>query len=425
VSPNDAEIEPFSKNDLQLQVDKSRPWLGASQKLNLLIKANWQDTRVNTIDEVQAIEVVVKPVVPLFLIILILAIILFVMGWLSGFNPNNPFPPHQGAVTSVQYDGIGGNAISSSNDRTIRKWNVSGFYRPFGGFDLGTLTEAQKAIRTVRYRPVNNNFVAAGLENGEIQILDSQAENKRPIATFTNQSDDRVFGLEYTLDARTLFSGHGSGTVLRWDLQSLFTNPPTQPSQIKKFDFAVIAIALVGQDDSTLAIAGRYNQLVLWNWVNNTVKQVPYPNVGGQDDYIQSISVPDLKRNLLATADNQGYMSVWDLSTCLQSDRPCQLVDGWKDAHNGKPVRSVAFSSQGCYLVSGGDDGQTKLWALTANGKRTSNINGKTLETNRSSISAVDIQLIGKDIVTISGTTEGRVLGQKTERLFNLGCDVK
>jgi WD40 repeat protein len=174
-----------------------------------------------------------------------------------------------------------------------------------------------------------------------------------------------------------------------------------------------------------LAIAGRYNQLVLWNWVNNTVKQVPYPNVGGQDDYIQSISVPDLKRNLLATADNQGYMSVWDLSTCLQSDRPCQLVDGWKDAHNSKPVRSVAFSSQGCYLVSGGDDGQTKLWALTANGKRTSNINGKTLETNRSSISAVDIQLIGKDIVTISGTTEGRILGQKTERLFNLGCDVK
>ena len=425
VSPNDAEIEPFHKNELQLQVDKSRPWLGISQKLNLLIKANWQDTRVNSIDEVQAIEVVVKPVVPLFLLILILAIILFLMGWLSGFNPVNPFPQHRGLVTSVQYDGIGGNAISSSNDRTIRKWHVSGFYRPFVGFDLGTLTEAQKAIRTVRYRPVNNNFVAAGLENGEIQILDSQSESQRPIATFTNQADDRVFGLEYTLDARTLFSGHGSGTVLRWDLQNLFTNPPTQPSQIKKFDFAVNAIALVGQDDSTLAIAGRYNQLVLWNWVNNTVKQIPYPNVGGQDDYIQSIAVPDLKRNLLATADNQGYMSVWDLSTCLQSDRPCQLIDGWKDAHNNKPVRSVAFSSQGCYLVSGGDDGQTKLWALTAKGKRTGNINGKTLEATRSSVSAVDIHLIGKDIVTISGTTEGRVLGQKTERLFNLGCDAK
>jgi WD40 repeat protein len=422
VSPNEAEVEPFNTTDLQLQIDKSRPWLGKAQKLNLLVKANWQDTRVNTIDEVQTIEVVVKPIVPLFLLVLLLAIVLFLMALLS--NPNTSFPPHQGAVTSVRYDGTGGNAVSSSNDRTIRMWNVSGFYRPFGHFDLGTLTEAKKAIRTVRYRPVSNDLLAAGLENGEIQILDSQVENKRPIATFINQADDRVFGLEYTLDSRTLFSGHGSGTVLRWDLQNLFTNPPTQPSQVKKFDLAINAIALVGQDDSTLAIAGRYNQLVLWNWVNNTVKTIPYPNSGGQDDYIQSIAVPDRKRNLLATADNQGYLSVWDLSTCLQGDRPCQMIDGWKDAHKSKPVRSVAFSSQGCYLASGGDDGQTKLWALTANGKRTGDLNGKTIENNNAAISAVDIHLTAKDILILSGTTQGRVLGQKTERMFNLGCDI-
>jgi WD40 repeat protein len=211
---------------------------------------------------------------------------------------------------------------------------------------------------------------------------------------------------------------------LRWDLQNLFTNPPTQPSQSKKFDFAINSIALVGQDDNTLAIAGRYNQLVLWNWVNNTVKTLPYPNVGGQDDYIQSIAVPERKRNLLATADNQGYMSVWDLSTCLQSDRPCQLVEGWNNAHNGKPVRSIAFSSQGCYLVSGGDDGQTKLWALTQNGKRTSDLNGKILATSRSPVSAVDIHLSANEVLTLSGTTEGRVFGQKNERLFRLGCDL-
>ena len=423
VSPNEVEVAPFSKTDLQLQIDKSRPWLGKAKKLNLLVKANWQDTRVNTIDEVQAIEIVVKPVVPLWLLILILATIFFFMGFLSSFNPNNPFPPHQDAVTSVHYDGTGNQAISSSNDRTIRRWNVAGFYQPFTGLDLGTLIEAKKAIRTVRYRPVSNDLIAMGLENGEIQILEHQSESKKPIATFINQSDDRVFDLEYTLDARNLFSGHGSGTVLRWDLQNLFANPPTQASQVKKFDFAINAIALVGQDDSTLAIAGRYNQLVLWNWVNNTVKLITYPNAGGQDNYIQSIAVPDRQRNLLATADTQGYMSVWDLSTCLQSDRPCQLIDIWKDAHNGKPVRSVAFSSQGCYLVSGGDDGQTKLWTLTSKGKRTDDMNGKTLEKSSSAINAVDIQLTTKDILTISGTSGGRVLGQKTERLFQLGCD--
>lgn len=427
ISPNDAEITPFGKTELQLQVDKARPWLGKVKKLNLLVKANWQDTRVNTIDEVQTIEVIVKPFIPLFWAILTLVILFLLLGWLSNFNPNNPFPAHQGAVTSVRFDGTGNRAMSSSNDRTIRLWDVGGFSNPFEGFDRGTVTEAPKAIRTVQYRPVQNDLVALGLENGEIQILDYQSNNKQPIATFINQADDRVFGLEYTLDARTLFSGHGSGTVLRWDLQNLFTNPPTQPSQVKKFDFAINAIAMVGQDDSTLAIAGRFNQLVLWNWRNDTVKTIEYPNKGGQDDYIQSIAVPDHNRNLLATGDNQGYMTVWDLRTCLpnnlQSNRPCQLVDAWKEAHSGKPVRAIAFSSQGCNLVSGGDDGQTKLWTFNTFGKRINDLSGKNLATSQASVSAVDIHLDAKDILTISGTTEGRILARRTAQVAGLSCN--
>ena len=422
ISPNSTEIPPFSTTEFQLQVDKYRPWLGKATKLNLLVKANWQDTRVNTIDEVQTVEIVVKPFVPLFLAIIILVILALLLGWLSNLNPNNPFPAHQGAVTSVQFDGTGNRAMSSSNDRTIRLWDVGGFSNPFEGFDRGTVTEAPKAIRTVKYRPVQNDLVALGLENGEIQILDYQANNKKPIATFINQADDRVFGLEYTLDARSLFSGHGSGTVLRWDMQDLFTNPPSQPSQVKKFDFAINTIALVGQDDSTLAIAGRFNQLVLWNWRNDTVKTIDYPNKGGQDDYIQSITTPDRNRNLLATGDNQGSISIWDIHTCLQSNRPCQVVDIWKNAHNGRPVRAIAFSSQGCNLVSGGDDGQTKLWTFNTFGSRINDLNGKSLATSPASVSAVDIHLDARDILTISGTTEGRILARRTPQIEGSSC---
>jgi WD40 repeat protein len=431
ISPNDATVEPFSKTELILEINKSRSWFAKVQKLYLFVKANWQDPRVNTVDEIQAVEVVIKPVIPIILVVLLTLLMLIPTWWLSWLNPNNPFPPHKGAVTSVQFDGTGTYGISSSNDRTMRKWDVDGFHLPWVNQDLGSIGEAQKAIRVVRFRPVNNDLVAAGLENGEIQIWDAHNISKSPLATFSNQSDDRVFDLAYTLDSRTLFSGHGSGTVLRWDLQNLFTNPPTQPSQIKKFDFAVTSIALVGKDDSTLAIAGRYNQLVLWNWVKDTVKVIPYPKLGkqeekgGQDDYIQSLSATDRKRSLLATGDNQGYMSVWDLKTCLQSNRPCEMLDGWESAHHGKPVRSVAFSDEGCYLASGGDDKEVKLWMLTGNGKRVSSfINGKTLEVRPSNVTAVDIHLTNKDVLTMIGTAIGRVVGQQSERLFNLGCDV-
>lgn len=87
-------------------------------------------------------------------------------------------------------------------------------------------------------------------------------------------------------------------------------------------------------------------------------------------------------------------------------------------------MRSVAFSSQGCYLVSGGDEGQTKLWVLTPNGKQTSDISGKVISTSAFPVNAVDIHLTNKDVLTLSGTTEERMVGEETERLFKLGCDL-
>jgi WD40 repeat protein len=392
----------------------------------LLLKSNWQDTRINNRNETQTIEVRVKPIIPTFFVILLILLISIPTWYLSPLNPTNPFPPHLSAVTSVQFEGSGTRAISSSNDRTMRKWFVDGFDKFWINQDIGVIAETNKAIRIARFRPVNNDMMAAGLENGEIQIWNYSNGNDQILAKFSASADDRVFGLEYTLDSRSLFSGHGSGTVLRWDLQNLLTVPPTQPSQSKKFDFSITSIALVGEDDTTLAIAGRYNQLVLWNWVNDTIKKVPYPKNGGQDDYIQSIAVAARKRNLLAATDNQGYMSVWDLSACLKSDRACQMLDGWENGHHGKPVLASALSEQGCYLLSGGDDGEVKLWALTGNGKRVGGLlNGTTLEVRPSAVTGVDIHLDGDNILTVVGTRAGRVVGHKVERMYKLGCDTK
>ena len=40
-------------------------------------------------------------------------------------------------------------------------------------------------------------------------------------------------------------------------------------------------------------------------------------------------------------------------------------------------------------------------------------------------MSEVLIHLTNKDVLTLSGTTEERMVGEKTERLFKLGCDLK
>ncbi len=80
-----------------------------------------------------------------------------------------------------------------------------------------------------------------------------------------------------------------------------------------------------------------------------------------------SLDAAEFQSNLLVSADNQGRITLWDLKKCSPSEE-CQPVEQW-DGHNEKAVRSVALSADGCYLVSGGDDGQVMLWSLTSEGK--------------------------------------------------------
>jgi WD40 repeat protein len=403
---------------------KARPWFGLSKKVPIRIQANWHDQRADIRDEIQTVDVLVKPIIPIWVSIVLL-VMLLLLGWLSPLNPHNPFLAHKASVTSVQFNGLSTTVISSSNDQTIRQWNTSGFHVLWESVDLGTIATSGKAIRTAKYRPVNNDFVAAGLENGEIQFWEILGDRKKPKSTFVYKKDDRVFGLEFTLDSRLLFSSHGSGLVLQWDVGKDFTvDEPRQPSLVKQFDFAINDAKLVGKDDKILAIAGRFNQLVLWDWVGNNLKMLAYPKSGGQDDYILSIATSGFNRNLLATADNQGAIVLWNLSNCLSGARNCEIVDRWSDGHGGKPVRSVALSDNGCYLVSGGDDGRVVLWPLSATGKRISEFtNGKTLEKYNAAVNAVALDLVQDNVMTASGLENGYVFGQKDNRVPKFGCD--
>ena len=293
-------------------------------------------------------------------------------------------------MNSVQINGIGENVVSSSNDQTMIAWRVDGFsfLRPLTNPKIGRIGNADKAIRVVRYRPVDNNLVAAGLENGVIQLWDLLTENQEPKDTFSTNKDDRVLALEFTDDSHYLFSGHGSGSVIKWDIENSLNRrtkkEEQQPLVSKTFDFAVYGLKFIGLNNSHLAIAGRYNRLVIWDTSGDLSKdsstlqihQVAYPRPGGKDDYIESLDTAEFNPYRLVTSDNQGLITLWDMENCFKlnsESKSCgQVIDKWRNGHNEEAVRAVALSADGCYLASGGDDGIMKLWPLEANGSRTS-----------------------------------------------------
>ena len=408
INPSETALTPGETSKLLLIASKRRPRWGLPQKLLFNVTGVLSDRRIEVQDDTQTLELRVRPVIPFWLQLLVavflVVLLLLLLRWFLLSRG------HTEAVTSVRFNGVAGWVISGSDDQTIRSWKVEGDKLK----SVGEFARVEKAVRVVRYKPVNNDLVAAGLENGEIKLWNVLGNRSQPIESFVNQKDDRVLALEFTTNSRYLFSGHGSGTVLQWDIQQdLSANSPQRDKPVKTLplDFAVYALGMVGDGNKNLAIAGRYNKLMLWNFTSNNSRprSIPYRESGGQDDYIQSLAVAANKPYLMATADTQGYLTLWDMRQCLVKDVKCDVLNQWA-GHGGKPVRSVSLSQDGCYLASAGDDNREMLWPLSPEGALDPNFS-KGREIERFSTKINDVAAISreKDILVVSGSGDRRV----------------
>jgi len=377
---------------LPLYIAVKRPWLGWARTHQFRIKALRPDERVMLQPASQTVTVRALPWVRVWMQLLILGLLagVFVLWRLVP-------PGHRGAINMVQFDGQASEVLSASEDQTVRRWAIGGrklrpFQRP---------VRADKAVRVARYRPVGNDAIAVGYENGEAEII-SLRVNQPPLR-LRHDPDDRVFDIRFTPDAHTLFTGYGSGDVARWNLTGIASGD-LQPSQTQRVDFAVQALALVDGAVPQVAIAGRFNNLTLWDWQQNTLTAIPYPR-GDNLDYITTLATPEQRSDLLAVGDNQGRISLWNPDSCLAT-QSCRPLDSWEDGHGNQPVQAIALSDDGCHLVSGGGDGQTILWSLDGEGRR---VKDQVLGRSRQPIDAVDVRRRGDRLYIVSGSNDHRL----------------
>lgn len=401
ILPEQIILDPAEKIDVDFIVHRRRPWLGLARRLLLeavvnLKSSDNKNSQVVPNPHAQLLELRVLPIIPPWLQAALILLLLLLLWLWANAKP----PRHLEPVTTVQISGDAGTVLSGSRDQTIRRWRVNDDVIE----DAGILAKTGKAVRVIRYRPERNNVVAAGLENGEIQFWDILTRKKLNVLSLAK--DDRVFGLAFSRDSQRLYSGHGSGRILEWNLESGSQKPVRQA--VVDFSISALAMSDIG-GQRLLLISGRYDQLALWDLTTGLLYSVRYrheanaasssntvQSFSSQQQYIGSIATMN---STLATADNQGYLSLWDLSkrSCKasQSQNPqkdgskqskspqkgvtlftrsqfCDLplLNQWQDGHQTKPVRSVAFTNNGCYLASAGDDGRVMIWPLTTLGRR-------------------------------------------------------
>lgn len=429
--PEQVNAAPGENLPIELKVSKKRPWFGLIQKFTIDAFTRLSDERLGKADPPShQLKLNIHPIVPLWLQLLLSLLILILLFLLLSGQAG-----HQLQVNSVSFTGVNVNGqlnpiVSGSEDRTVRSWQATPDNLLCKFFDwqkfclkankhpiLNDEQTDQKAVAVLRYRAEQTDRLGVGLENGHILLWDVEWDLDRgqKIDSLVVEKGDRVFALAFSKNYPYLFSGHG-GQLWQWDLTNqkpkdfLFENNNTQ--EVKRFAISTLALS---QDERILIIAGRFNKIFLgiWDGENQLPKFEPlqsYP-VGSTGDYIESIATAE---NILVTSDIQGSIRIWDLNEC--SKKPdCKSKDDWQIVYpsgDPMPVRTVALTQNGRYLVISGDDGIIRLWQMnTEKIQRQNKSNNGQEIANYSETGINDIDVITREnrLLIVSGADDHKV----------------
>ncbi|WP_414588447.1 hypothetical protein [Scytonema sp. PCC 10023] len=432
VIPENAELNIGETTPVLLKVTTKRPWIGWGKTLFLEAKSILSNPSLGSTDPAtQILELQVLPIIPLWLQLVVLALLAAVLALLQRLF----IPPviHTDNVRVVRFNGDHTLVVSGSDDCTLRRWRVDSNSleskreerersvsekTPVACGKLqnptGLLGVTNVPVYSLRFMPEDSFRVAAGLENGEIQLWDlrTQKQIQKVNLAGANGKKIQVFDLLFTKDSRSLLSGDGSGKIL---LREITTDGKFAPNYKLIIDlqkqlnlsYQIQALALSPDNEKILVAAGSYRSFfIISNWNTKSPYVLEQKARDGQDTnedkYIHSIAFVPGSPNLLATSDSFGFIRIWDLRQCLtnaaskqQTQENCaEQVDSW-DAGSGVAVRSIAFVNfnrdDGGKLVSGGDDGRVMLWYLTPEGKLDKKISkGKEIDQNSFGFSAID-----------------------------------
>lgn len=414
-----------------LEVRRERPLLGWDRRLFIEVTPTLDYAPSgDVIDQIQlkpstqVLGVRVRPVVPLWLQLLVAFLALGLGGWLWWLRPQ---AKHDAPISSVHIISNKRQALSGGRDQALHHWDVlplppwwaRGLHLRHLDIIAGSAAKHQSAddipllqgaIRTIEERPRRESQVAIGLENGHIELLNINSDQRGRTLT---KDTDRVFALAFSEDGKYLFSGHGSGTVRRWDLEA----PPKNslaPLPKEMSVESVRSLAMVNiQGHDFVAIAGQNNSLTVWNGFGDHAYQIPYqlqpepalaiPPVFTKDNALTSVVSAD-DNTTLATADDRGFITLWNtqaIEQCMDpaiktfsahqpqsssldsqfsvlphqdsEDTPLIPLDcdnslifrQWQATPDGRAIRAIDLTEDGQHLVSVADTGEIILWPLT------------------------------------------------------------
>lgn len=237
-------------------------------------------------------------------------------------------------VWSIAFNPEGSLLVSGSYDKTVRVWDVR------SGRCLKQLKGHTSWVRSVAFSP-DGMTLASGSSDYTIKLWNRQTgQCTHTLSGHTSWLVSVVF----SPDGKVLASASQDGTNRLWDVQTgqVIRIIPAQTSRIRN-----VAIA---PDNSLLASHADGMRILLWRIETGELVKT----LEGEHDHILRVEFsPD--NTILATSGHGIHL--WNIVTG-------QCFRQW-EVHQSQ-IWSVAFSRNGRWLVSGGDDCTVRVWDLNS-----------------------------------------------------------
>ena len=296
----------------------------------------------------------------------------------------NEYDSHSGSVATLKFSPVNNIFYSAGGDGMILKWNISSLSDSVKKF-----SQVIDNVMPNYVIDINNNgkLLACGSMSPVIQLFEINNNNK---ITLLEGHTKNIRCLSFSNKPDILYSIANDLNVIKWDLTNL-NNPSSEIIQRineRAKSFAISPngnILAIGKENGELDLIylNKNNKIeAIYNQENNQILSASFDQKGewiAFGDINGVIHVKDLKtgnlisefqahnnriidikfspdNKILATASYDGSIRLWEKADL--NNQPYVLSD------HESFVRSIAFSKDGQYLVSGDNDGLIIAWPI-------------------------------------------------------------